>query len=267
MYFTRIRLTGLTAISMQIVDALPSHAYILKEATGLGPPEVDVFIASTLNAGGVYQGRRPQNRELVFLIGLNPNYSVGQKVTDLREIFYGMLTPGHKDYVTVEILDVDTVLAYTTGYVKKLEIVPFDREPKLQLTIGCTEQYFQTPTDLYLEPPDKADPQIMNEGTAPAGFRMEVIFTGSVSYWELSEHAGQKMKITYPFLSGDKLIIDTRPGKRGIWVVRGATTNIIFALSVDSIWFMLHGGMNSFTTSSQGFNWGTIFYRPQYWGI
>jgi hypothetical protein len=76
------------------------------------------------------------------------------------------------------------------------------------------------------------------------------------------------MEINYEFLAGDILTIDTRPSHRGIWVTRGGvTTNIIWALSPDSMWYMLHGGVNTFITSSNGFNWGDVFYRPQFWGI
>lgn len=268
MYFTKLQLIGLSTVNLPIVDALPTDPYILTNAEGLGPPEVDVSIQNTLNAGGFYQGRRPQSREIVLRVGLNPDFGIGQTAADLRTELYGLLTPGYLDNVTVRIMDVTTVLATTVGYIKKLEIVPFNAEPEVQITIACVEQYLQAPSFLYVAPDSKSAPVIDNTGTAPAGFRMEITFTSNVTNWTLSHASGAKMELTYSFLSGDILTIDTRPGYRGIWLKRGlSTTNIIYALSADSIWFMLHGGENTFATSSSAFNWGDVYYRPQYWGV
>lgn len=268
MYFTKIRLNGLTSVDLLKVDASPSDLYILKSVDGLGPPEVDVAIANTLNAGGHYQGRRPQNRELVFLIGLNPDYSSGMTASDLRETLYGMLTPGYTDKVVIDVMDTTTVVATIIGYVSRLETVPFSKDPMVQLTMPCLQQYLEASADLYVSPASKSAPVITNVGTAPAGFRMEITLTSGLSSWTLSDATGNKMQITYAFLTNDILKIDTRPGSRGIWVTRSSvTTNIIYALSADSIWYMLYGGANAFTTSSQAFNWTNVYYLPQYWGI
>jgi hypothetical protein len=268
MIFTKLRLIGLSAVDFPIVGALPSDPYLLLSADGLGPPEVNVSIADTLNAGGVYQRRSPQRRQPVLLIGLNPDHGSGETVSELRQSLYGMLTPGYIDYVTLQILNVNDVLMFTTGYVEKVEINPFSKDPQVQLTFDSTQPYFQASNLTFINPLSKVTPVIPNDGTAPAGFRMEVIFTSPLSSWTLSDNSGKKMKITYDFIAGDKLIIDTRPGSRGIWRERaGITLNIVGSLSADSTWYMLHGGDNIFTTSSQAFNWGDLFYLPQFWGI
>lgn len=268
MKFTKLRINGLTAVDLPIVGATPSDVYILKDVDGLGPPEVDVSIADTLNAGGFYQGRRPQSREIVARVGLNPDFSAGQTASDLRASLYGMLTPGASDNLTVQIMDGVTVLVQTLGYVKKMEINPFSKDPEVQVTIACLSWYLEVPNLLFVAPADKAAPAIDNVGTAPSGIHLEVVFTSNLSSWTLTNAAGKKMLVTYAFLTGDKLTIDTRPGSRGIWLVRGGvTTNIIWALSADSTWLMLHGGNNIFSTSSQAFNWGDVYYLPQHWGI
>lgn len=268
MYFTKLRLNGLEAVDLPIVHAKPADAYILKSADGLGPSEIEVSIVETLNAGGHYQGRRTLTKELVLLVGLNPNHGVQQTVSDLRKTLYGLLTPGVVDKVKVELMDEDLSLAFITGYVKKMEIVPFSQTPEVQITMGCLEQYWTTSTLIYLDPGDKAHPIISNIGTAPSGFHMEVIFTTTMTSWTLMDDMGNKMQIDHDFLAGDRLSIDTRPGQRGIWRDRADVhKNIIYALSHDSIWFMLHGGDNQFHTNLQTFNWGDVAYLPQYWGV
>jgi hypothetical protein len=270
MKFTKIRLNGLSTVDLPIVNALPTDIYILKAADGLGPPEVDVSIANTLNAGGFYQGRRPQPREIVLRIGLNPNYRASQTVADLRASLYGMLTPGVSDIVQVDIMDGDTQLVYTTGYVKKLEIAPFSPTPEVQLVLACMQQYLLSPTLLYVNPGSEASPVISNVGNAPAGFEMEVIFTAATTNWALVDANGVGMGFAHAFASGDKLIFNTQPGSRGAWLVANGTstkTNFIHKVTYDSTWYMLHGGDNIFATSSQNFNWGNVSYLPQYWGI
>ena len=273
MKMTKIKLIGLSAIDLPIVGALPSDNYILKSAEGLGPPEIDVLISDTINAGGYYQGRRPHNRELVFMVGINPDYKIGQTAADLRTTFYGLLTPGYSSSVLVEIIDGANTVATITGYVKKLEINPFSKDPEVQITIACLQPYFQDKNLLYIVPTVATDVRITNLGTAPAGFHMELIFTANVTNWKIENAAGvlgpgQKMDFVYNFLIGDKLTIDTRPGFRGVWLTRGGlTTNIIYTLSSSSIWYMLHGGVNIFTASSLAFTWGDVYYLPQYWGI
>ena len=280
MYFTKIRLTGLFTTDLPIVNALPSDRYILKNADGLGPPEVDVIIADTVNAGGVYQSRRTQSRELVITIGLNPDYNVGQTPADLRTELYGLLTPSQEDKVTVTIMDGDTPLANTEGYTKRIEIVPFNKEPEVQVTIACLQQYLLAPANLYIIPggsPGVMPPtgveipfDITNAGTATTGFYMEIVITSPQPQFYIADSFGHKMYITNYFYHGDTLILDTRPGFRGIrYKESGSSTesNIIHSLSSDSTWLMLYGGVNNFIASSYFFSWGNVFYRPQYWGI
>lgn len=267
MKLTKLRLNGLTVVDLPIINALPSDPYILKNVDGLGPPVVDVSIAQTLNAGGKYQGRRPQSREIVSLIGLNPAHSAGQSASDLRSSLYGMLSPGEDDHITVQVMDDETVVVETQGYVGNLEINPFSKDPEVQLTVPCLQQYLLAPELLFVVPASKSAPVIQNVGNAPSGIHMEIIFTANVTNWTLSRPSGKKMQINYAFLTGDKLTIDTRPGSRGIWRLRSGVNKNLIGSAPGSDWLMLHAGANTFATSSQSFNWESVFYLPQYWGI
>ena len=270
MYFTKIRLSGHTSIDLPIVGALPSDKYLLKEASGLGPPEIDVVISETINSSGIYQGARPQRREIVMNIGLNPDFTMGQTVGDLRTVLYGLLTSGSSNWkIVVDIMDGDTVVMYTTGYVKNLEIVPFSKEPLAQLVISCVDQFFIGVNDVYVEP-DLLEPHIENIGTAPTGFRLEVLVDGHFLTWGLTDALGNEMRVLHNTGEADidKVIIDTRPGLRGVWSVTGSVaTSILYSLTANSVWLMLHSGDNVFTPYNTDHDWGTTFYRPQYWGI
>ena len=269
MKFTKVRLNGLTVVDLPIEGALPSDKYILKGIDGAGPPDLDVALGDTLYGDAVFQGRQAQGRELVGLVGLNPDYGSSETAADLRANLYGMITPGYGESIVVQFMNVDTVVAETTGYVKRLEINPFNKDPEVQLTIACVERQLVAPDVIFLEPADKLHPEILNEGTAPAGFHMEVIFTSAQASWVLQDVLGMyEMDIVYDFEVGDMLEIDTRPGHRGIWVTHSAVRkNIIWALTAGSIWFMLHGGNNVFNASSNAYTWGDVYYQPRFWGI
>jgi len=269
MKFHKMRLNGLTVVDLPVEGATPSDKYILKGVDGLGPPDLDVALADTLDGDAVFQGRRAQGREIVALVGLNPDYGSSESASDLRANLYGMITPGYGEAITVQFMNMDDIVAETTGYVKRLEINPFSQDPEVQMTIPCTERHLVAPNEIFLEPADKLQPAILNTGTAPAGFHMELLFTTSLASWVLSSQMGDaQMNIIYAFVAGDRLEIDTRPGHRGIWVTRsGVRKNIIWALSADSIWFMLHGGNNVFNASSNAYNWGDVWFQPRYWGI
>lgn len=273
MDFTKVRLVGLSTVDLPIVGALPSDPYILKNADGLGPPESDVFIANTLYLGGVYQGRRPQGREIVLTVGLSPNYTSGQTVQSLRTALYGLLTPGTvEDSIPVQIMNGSTIVAVTDGYVKNIVPVYFTKDPEVQITITCAQSYLQAPAVVNVATASlsKTAPSIVNAGTAPTGFHMEVTFTAAKSVLTIGTDATflKQMRFDYSFLSGDTLVFDTRPGLRSVQLIRnGVTSNIISALNSASTWLLLHGGVNTFSVITNTFNWGPVFYTPQYWGV
>lgn len=270
MYFTKIRLVGLHAIDLPLVGVSGSDKFRLKSADGLDPVAVDVFISSTARQGGVYQGRQPQSRQLVFQIELHPDYYSGETVEQLRTKLYGMLTPGVDDIVVVQLMSDDvTVIAQTSGHVKNFQAALFSAEPLVQITIDCVDSYFKAPNQIDLTGLSKEIASLTNVGTAPSGLHMELTFTSNLPYWILTNVTWSKhMYFDYAFLSGDTLKFDTTPGKRSISLVRSGTTyNILQALSADSDWFMIHGGLNIWFISSPAFNWGPVWYTPQYWGV
>lgn len=271
MKFNKIRLIGLATIDLPIEGALPSDPYILKSADGLGPPEVDVTIADTLEGDGVYQGRRPQSREPVIRIGLNPDHGANQTASEMRSSLYGMLTPDASDIVKMEVIYNDSVVATTEGYIKKIEPAIFSQTPEVQITMACLRPYLEAPSVLYVTPGGtKAAPEILNTGNARTGFHMEVVFNAAVSNWKITDAAGNFLEFDYDFQAGDILAFDTRPGLRGIWVTRNlVTTKIIYSLNSGSKWLMLYGGNNVFSTSDQSFDWnaGETYFLPKYWGV
>jgi hypothetical protein len=266
MQFTKVRLVGLYTIDMPLFGLRSSNRYICKGIDGLGPPEIDNFLVN-----GVYNGRQPQDRQIVMRVGLNPAYSVGETPASLRTAIYGLLTPGPDDSITFKLMNGPNVVVVTKGYVSKIEPVIFAKDPEVQITIDCEGSYLEAETETSVVPSTKSPFTVTNPGSVTTGFYYEMTLNVNGSKWVLYTQgpgAGAKMELDYAFLSGDKIMVDTRDGQRSIKVLRGGvTTNLIYTLSSDSIWVQLHPGDNTFWPSTNVFTWGKVNFTPQYWGV
>jgi hypothetical protein len=266
MYFTRIQLVGRNVIELPIIGARPADVYILKSADGLGPPPIDVAISA-----GKHLASTLEEREIVISIGLNPDYGTGLTAGELRERLYGLLYSGTHDPIRVNILRGNELLISIDAHITKLEASIFSDSPEVQLTARCISELWDGPAVIHLAPTDHEAPSLHNQGTAFTGFRMEVIFTADLQEWVLSRGEAEfrdEFRLTHDFHIADKVVLDTRFRKRGVWLLRGGIeTSLLGALSAESAWHQLYPGENVFETSSAAFEWGDLYYKPQYWGV
>lgn len=274
MEFTKLRLNGLHEIDFPIIGVLPTDDFILKNVDGLGPPESTVSISRTLQGFGTYRRRQTLGRQIVMTVGLNAAWNMDQTPGSLRKRLYGLLTSDKGDEIRIDIMNGATVVAFTTGVVKRIEPLMFTKDPQVQITIDCVPVYLHHP--LYIEVDryslNKTQPQIMNEGDAPTGIHFEFIVTDPFNSITI-HHAGtidnQNIRFNYPFQVDDMIIVDTRPEDRQVSVVRsGHVKTLIGAMSDSSDWFQLYGGLNTFFVNRpDSFDWGNVWYVPKYWGV
>lgn len=276
MKFTSIRLEGLNAIDIPIINATASDLYILKTAEGLGPPEIDVAIAASRNVDGYYKGRNTQYREIVLTIGLNHNYKENVMISDLRTNLYGLLSAGSSDSTDVVIVNEGTNVMRTTGYIKKMEIVPFSVTPEVQITIACLKSYFVDQNDVYVDVNSTSGfLEITNKGTAETGLIFEVKANTTYSPgFIITDNRQNTMWIKYTFQVNDVLKVDTRPGSRSIILENFnphtqnlQSQSLLHCLSTDSNWVSLYSGTNRLSFFASVFDWTEFYYTPQYWGI
>lgn len=265
MKFTKIRLnTGAINVDLPIVGASPSDTYILKAADGLGPTEQNVAILN-----GVYQGRRPSPREIVMRIGLNPNYGINQTPTELRDTLYSLLAARPGDSLKVQLMDGGTISSQAEGQADKIEIVPFAPDPEVQLTVACLDANLKFPSELTIIPTTKAVVPVDYVGTAPVGFKMQIIFTGVSRGFTIVADDGTFMEFDHTFNEGDLLILDTREGSREITVLEGSFDdyNCMGDLTQDSGWIKFFEGINHLRMSSSAYNWVELVYQPEFMGV
>lgn len=279
MQLTKIRAVGLSTVDFPLELADPDGPYVLKGVDGLNPVAVDIL------ANG---DRRPQPRQIVLLVGLQPAYYTGQTAEQLRTELYGLLTPKGKSLMNLQMMNGSTVLAYVVGQVTKMEVGLFSQDPEVQITVNCvppTESYLLAPAVVVSAPPipnpvdGLVTVSVNNPGTAPSGFRIGMQFTSPVAadvgvLISDDQPGGQWMRVNRAFATGDRVIIDTRPWPyRGIWSVNagagiGSAVARINEFDADSDWMTFFRGVNNLIINQQ-FTWydNGIQYTPAYWGV
>lgn len=274
MKITKIRAVGPTITDFPLEHAEPEGPYLLKGVDGLNPVDV------TLLRNG---GKATATRQVVLLVGLQPDYNMGQTSEELRTELYGLLTPHGKSVPELHFMEDASVRAYVQGNVVKMEAGLFSADPEVQITVECigtTRSYLMGPNLMTDEPSIPGGVPVVveidNPGTAPSGFKLSIEFENAV---DLSDGVtitdniaeGQWMKMNKAFAAGERLIIDTREGSRGVWSVNAGSSAKIVRLNqfdYDSDWMTFHNGINYLNIDAE-FTWyeSGIQWRPAYQGV
>lgn len=277
-----LRFIGASSVDFPILGADPSGPFVLKSAEGLGPPEVNVRLARTVLEGAIYQGKSAALRQIIVVIGLQPNWDVGQTAEELRTILYGLLTPRYGQMVRAEIVNNGVVQAYAQGHVSKLEPAIFTQDPAVQITLDCDYPYLLGPSTIQQQPAQHTvggirSFDVLNTGTAPSGFVAGFILRANVGTSLVlsdSDPRGQKMQIDgINWVAGDRFVIDTRAGARGVYrgAGGGAIVSVLNNMNASvSEWLQLYGGDNTLLLNVAAFDWDptyNFYHQPAYWGV
>ena len=271
--FDAVRLKGLTDINLPIIGLSAKDPYRVTAIDGLGPPELEVLLAETHAPGGIYINRRAQGREIVIRLGLNPDYRIGQTIADLRYALYGLLSTGvdsRDQSVKCQLMENNVVVVETSGYVKRIEIVPFDKKPQAQITIACLGPYLNRPaaTD-YKGYMGGSYFTVSNAGLAPTGVELNVKFLASLSNFTINISGGSAMTFEGPFEVDDILVVDTNEATRFVGLLRNDEyVKYMEMLTPESDWIGLHGGDHDVQYSDPwAIEWLYFRYHERFWGI
>ncbi len=269
--------------------------FAIKRIDGLDPPEIDVALGQKIYEGSVWQGSRPQDRELTITLETKPDYRAGETHGDLRSQLYGLLAPKFGYNVTFGLLDnSNNTVASINGRVKSVGSNPFDKAAgTVQIVMECFGPYLKAPRYTMPTPTlQRVNPLgIDNPGNAPSGFNLQITLGSFVA-------AGTSItfsKATYgeilrfypnsPFRAKDVIVISTEDGTKSAFHYRPKTgqpadgnignytkTNLLPVISSTSAWFQLHGGLNTLLvrindTYISQFVVNSFNFQPRYWGV
>lgn len=277
-----LRFTGASIVDFPIFGADASGPFVLKGADGLGPVEVTVKMGKTVLEKAIYQGKSPTLRQVIVVVGLQPDWDTGQTAEELRTILYGLLTPRYGQLVRMEVVSNGVVQAYAQGQVSKMEPALFTKDPAVQITLDCDYGYLLSP-NLVVQEPVQSDVggirafDVVNDGTAPSGFKAGFVLMANVGTSLVladDNPLGQKFQVDgINWLAGDRFVIDTRPGSRGVWRGPGGGALVSALNNMNagvSEWMYLYGGNNKLTLNTTAFDWDAAYkfsHQPAYWGV
>lgn len=220
------------SITLPVYGGSNDDLYILAGADGLGPPEINITLGQSVYRGGVFQGSFPKDREIVFLVNLNPKYksATTQSIAELRAVFYKLISGPDPITLTVNnapspVADYVPSTMKTIGYVRRIEAVPFAKVPQLQITFSCPSPFLESPsfTNIPYTPntPSSAPFNFEYEGTAEAGFEFNFELTTAPTKVVVKAVANagvaETISIPGPRVSGELFNVNTNPTARQVY--------------------------------------------------
>lgn len=221
---TQIDVMSDDAFVLPILGITPKSSLLIRKITGLNPPDRSLFIGDYAQDGGIYQGRRVGNRNVVFMIDLNPNPALGESVSSLRQDLYKAFIDPQTDgdHLKLVFRDEDDNRRYLYGYCEKFETEPFDAETMCQISMICPDPYIRDDEDTILvQPTGWIQVPFTYQGTAETGFIVRIYVTTPTTEVTLYNN-GKVMQLVNSagYEVGDIIIINTTRGQRSITLTK-----------------------------------------------
>lgn len=265
-------------MTMILTDPV-SSGFAITEIEGLGPAKADIHTTDVAtNDGSIYNSARVNNRNIVLSFRF-----VDERLTaeEIRLKSYKFFPIKSKVTLTVET---DNRIALIDGYVESNEPKIFSQYEETQISIICTNPYFQSYRSNVtvfsgMEPKfefpfenNSLEEKLMELGTIENRTARSVYYDGdaevgvvitihalgtveNITIYNLDTRESMSIdtdKIEAMTGSGivarDDIIISTVKGQKRITLLRdGIETNILNCLNKDADWFQLAKGDNMFT--------------------
>ena len=233
--------------------------------TGLDQPPAQVNLTSIAGLdGSKFNSAKLDTRNLVITLKLN-----GAVETNRLELYRFFRTKDISTfYYKTASLDV-----YIKGYVETVECVLFSESETMQVSIICPFPYFASINEVVADISNRVagftfpfsidydEPiafstfvinrvtDVFNSSGAETGLTIEVdVLDDSVEDIKIQNTvSGEFIEVKYNFAAGDKVIISTVKGQKGIHLIRdGEESNIFGALQAGSTFVQLGVGDNYF---------------------
>lgn len=281
-----MRITGIelssdnaNVFSFGLSKVSQTDKYLMKASVGL---DADEIIRKFYGFG---KASKPKffnfslpSREIVFRVGLNPNYKINESVSEIRDEFYRSISASRTGLINVLFTASGGIVARLSGYITKFEVPLHQEEPELQVTIQCEDPMLRgfSPVELDSSQIGASNPIFIFDSmsTAPHGLTLEVEFTDAVPQFTIQE------KETNPewefevipdggFLTGDILHLSSEYDAKQLYLDRsGSITQLMDRISPGSIWPIVFPKANEFHFPELAdFDWVSLRYYPAYWGV
>lgn len=282
---TKVTVLAEEPIELPLIGATPKDRYILQKVTGLNPPEIDLFVGDYARDGGVYTGRRVNNRSVTMAITPNPSYANQDTVASMRQHLHrSFIEPSAYSEATQLLLNDDLGQGnkMVTGYVENFEGDVFTSDPTVNISLLCPDPFIRDSVETEHHTEMWTTHSFPYFGTAPAGIKLDLEVTSAtdtiVVGLNLDSTPGNIFEMDLGrvngFLAGDKVFIRTEYGKRSVTLLRGTEeTSLLAFLTPRSRWIQARGKILTFSLGrlvpgDEAVAVGMYSaYRAAYWGV
>lgn len=261
-----------TLLTLPLTDI--SNGVAVEQIDGLDPVKATLVSSSFANMDGEqYHSSRREARNIVFKLGLEPDWAV-QAVQDIRRRLYDFFMP--KSQTSLRFYMDDGLTVDIAGVVESFETDHFSKEPKVDISVMCFDPDF---IDL--------DPVTVNGNTVSTSTETVVHYDGTVEtgikfvlnvnralgefsiYHRPPDNSLKTLEFAASLVSGDVLTINTLTGSKGATLMRTSTeTSILYGISPQSNWIELQPGDNRIRVYAEGAAIPfTMEYTPRYGGL
>lgn len=226
------------SISGDVLRLTRNNSYAITGVTGLTP------VAANINTStaGIYDGETYNSARLGYrniVITLYFTHDVEKNRIKLYDYFQT------KQFCTLYFSN-DSRDVCISGYVETFECDLFSVSETAQISIICPNPYFKSVAEIVNSSLEETTIIIPNNGDVIAGMSITINFTGDVTNPVINNAVtGEFYRLNRSFISGDKVIINTRNGEKSAVLTRSdANLNIINSVDASSVWLQLRRGNN-----------------------
>lgn len=233
------------------IEVRTKYGTILSMNLGSVTDGISVQNIEGLDPGKLTEG---EPREILFMLGLEPDYALDGNVQSLRNRLYKIFV--RKSEVNLRFYTSETSFVEIDGIVESFEAPLFVEEPRATISILCDEHSFYNPVWVEVsgltKPYDGPETAITNEGTVNTGVVLTVSPDQDVSSFSFIHRSQdglvRSMDFNVALLAGDIVNISSIPGAKSVTLLRdGLETSMLRAVPPQSSWIDLPPGLSYYT--------------------
>lgn len=232
---------------------------VIQEIEGLDPVKATLISSKYAKLrGSLYQSSSVDDRNIKFKFGLEP-YDALQTVQAIRDKLYGYFMP--ESPVELRFRKSTGLEVMINGVVESCENPLFTAEPTVDVSIMCFDTDFVDPDVIEIAGSTVSDATTFDLeyiGNAPTSILFTLMpnrdITQFTIYCMTPDGNTHNLDFAASMMSGDELIINTKPGSKSVTQLRSGSTYAtpLYGVSPQSGWPLLRKGPNTFRVYAEG---------------
>ena len=211
-------------------EVASTDKYLIKTIVGLDADELNrKFYGFGAQSNSKFYRYGVTKREIVLRVVLNPNYSINESFSEIRDELYRTISASRTGLINLLFTGGGAALATISGYISKFEVPYFSKTPELQITIQCPDPMLRGYSPVEYDQGEIAsqNPLIISDSlsTAPHGFSFSVEFVSNTTEFVIQDEETSpewtfRIIPSGGFYAGDTLYMSSEYGNKKLYIDR-----------------------------------------------